>query len=106
MSHQDLPPEDEGKLDAFIEEMKDRQRNVAFPDTARNAGVFYRSLPAAAENGPLLVRIGIWIVLLTLIASGFGIVYQAIRYRPMSLIIFAILITAFFGLDSYLKRRH
>ena len=54
----------------FIDEIREKQRNIVFPDTLRGGrsadGVFFKGSP----NPPLVQRIACWLLGLTFIGSG------------------------------------
>lgn len=62
MSHRDL--------DDFLEESRQRQRNVVFPDTVRNARSVDAFLWRGSPNPTRVQRIGAWLFGLTLIGTG------------------------------------
>jgi hypothetical protein len=65
-------------LDKFVDDVRARQRNIVFPDTARNG----RSVDAFFWNGslnpPLVQRIAAWMFGLFFLALGLGFVGLAI----------------------------
>jgi hypothetical protein len=58
--------------DAFIEEVKDQQRNTLWPDTFRNGHSVDAFLWKGSPDAPLVQRIGACIFGLTFILGGLG----------------------------------
>jgi len=73
-------------LDKFIQDMEARQRNIVWPDTARNARKFYEYLWKGGGRGdggdpnPTLVqRIAAWMIGFVFLGGGIGYLNQAFR---------------------------
>ena len=60
-------------LDKFIDESRDRQRNIVFPDTVRNARAVDVFLWRGSPDPPLVQRIAAWMFGLMFIFLGFAI---------------------------------
>src|SRR5216684_2671063 len=81
-----LPPKDElmrrrtkpADQRAFIDDVRDRQKNILWPDTMRNARSVDEYLWKGSENAPLVQRIGAWLFGLSLIGLGLELL---IRFR-------------------------
>jgi len=54
----------------FIDEIRQKQRNIVFPDTVRNARSVDAFLWRGSPNPTMVQRIGAWLFGLTLIGGG------------------------------------
>jgi hypothetical protein len=68
-------------LDRFIDETRDRQRNVVFPDTVRNGRSVDAFLWKGSSNPPLVQRIAAWLFGLVFIGFGLVLLSAAARVR-------------------------
>jgi hypothetical protein len=62
-------------LDNFIHEAKNRQRNIVFPDTVRNARSIDAYLWKGNPNAPLVQRVGACLIGLFFIGIGLMMLY-------------------------------
>src|SRR5262249_8666154 len=103
----DRPPNsDPDELRDFIDDMTARQRNLVFPDTTRNAGIFYRALPKAADSDSRMIQIGVWLVLLMFIVPGVWMLITTLRQRPLAIVILAIILLIGVVADRVIRRRY
>src|SRR6266436_6347938 len=73
-----LPPKDElmrrhtkpADRRTFIDDVRDREKNILWPDAMRNARSVDAYLWKGSENAPLVQRIGSWLIGLCLIVYG------------------------------------
>jgi hypothetical protein len=70
------------KLDSFIKERHDRQRNIVFPNIVRNAGSVDAFLWRGSPHPTIVQRVAAWMIGLTLI--GFGIQLFALIFLRAS----------------------
>ena len=68
---------DRRKLEEFIDESSARQRNIVFPDTARNARSVDAFLWKGSPNPTLVQRTGAWLFGLNFIGLGLAFVGAA-----------------------------
>src|SRR5215467_11327233 len=52
------------------QDLRDRQRNLVFPDTVRNEGIFFRSLLRSKKSLPAAQRIGLILLAIPLLLGG------------------------------------
>ena len=69
--------------DNLVRELRQRQRNIVFPDTVRNEGVFYRSLAGKSVHGfashrAFAVLFGLCLLLINLLLPAITGVIKAI----------------------------
>ena len=70
----------------MVAEIKDKQRNIVFPDTVRNSRNVDAFLWKGSPDAPLVQRMGAWIIGLFFLGWGFCFLYMG--YREPSLPIF------------------
>jgi hypothetical protein len=57
-------------MDGLLRDVKERQRNIVFPDTVRNEGYAFRNLMHGSQSHPIIVRVGAAVVGLMFLFSG------------------------------------
>jgi hypothetical protein len=68
-------------MDRFLQEWRDRQRNIVFPDTVRNARPFYNLLWKGSADATPLQRIGVVLVAMPFLVYGAGALRQIAHTR-------------------------
>src|SRR5438445_10920413 len=57
-------------MDRLLQDLWWRQRNIVFPDTVRNEGVFYRALANASHSRDALQRVGLMMAAVGFLLGG------------------------------------
>src|SRR5438045_1056141 len=65
-------------MDRLLQDLWWRQRNIVFPDTVRNEGVFYRELANRGHSRDALQRVGIMMAAVSFLLAGCVYVEMAV----------------------------
>ena len=71
-------------LEKFIDETRDAQRNIVFPDTVRNARSVDAFLWKGSPSPTLVQRIAAWMIGLTFIVAGVTLLPLAAQFRDQT----------------------
>jgi len=67
------------RRDRWIDDVRQRQRNVVFPDTAANESRFWRNIISGKEKLSLSQIVGITLVYLAVAAAAYGVISTQVR---------------------------
>ena len=81
------------KLDTFIEEARDRQKNIVFPDTTRNGRSIDAYLWRGNPDAPLVQRIGAFLFGFVCLGIGLVILSFARSDGPISDVILDVILS-------------
>lgn len=88
-----MPQKEKHDGSSFLDNVRERQRNIVWPDTMRNGGSVDALLWRGSRDATTVERIGIAIFGLSFLVAGIGFAYIAYSGREIVLALFAALPT-------------